>query len=295
MKPQVDDDAAVVDTARVMGVLNVTPDSFSDGGAWVDPAAAVARGREMLDEGAAVIDVGGESTRPGSSPVPEAEELHRVLPVIEALAPFATAAGARISIDTRHEEVARAAVGAGATIVNDVSASLEHVAGDLGVGWVAMHMLGEPGTMQRSPRYDDVVGEVLAFLDGAVARGRAAGVEELWIDPGIGFGKTFDHNWTLLAALDRFVATSTPVVLGASRKRFLGAALASSDGSTGPTPPDDRLEGSTTTAVWAATMGVAMIRVHDVRATVQAVTVAGSPRPSGVVTPRERPRAGGGT
>ena len=268
----------------VMGVLNVTPDSFSDGGAWPDVDAAVARGRAMLAEGADVIDVGGESTRPGAAPVPLAEELDRTVPVVAALAPDAAVTGARISIDTRHAEVAVAALEAGATIVNDVSASLDPVAAAHGAGWIAMHMQGEPPTMQDAPRYDDVVVEVLADLLDAVARGRAAGVTELWIDPGIGFGKTHHHNWQLLAGLDRFVATGIPVAVGTSRKGFLGAALAAADGTEQAPPTDDRLAGSITTAVWAATMGAAMIRVHDVRATVHAVSVAGAPRPGAVVS-----------
>jgi len=260
----------------VMGVLNVTPDSFSDGGAWADADAAVAHGRALLAEGAHVIDVGGESTRPGADPVGIGEELARVVPVLERLAPDVAAAGARLSIDTRHAEVARAAVAAGATIVNDVSASLEAVAAEAGVAWVAMHMLGTPATMQQDPRYDDVVGEVLASLVAAAERGRAAGVEDVWIDPGIGFGKTAAHNWALLAALDRFVGTGFPVAVGTSRKGFLGAAAGDADGASGPTPAGDRLEGSIATAVWAATMGAAMIRVHDVRATVTALDAAAS-------------------
>lgn len=266
-----------------MGVLNVTPDSFSDGAAWLDPDRAVAHAGELLAEGADVIDVGGESTRPGADPVDEDTEAARVLPVIERIAPLARAAGARISIDTRHEAVARAAVAAGATIVNDVSASLELVAADLGVGWVAMHRQGDPRTMQDDPRYDDVVVEVRDFLLDAAERGRTAGVSELWIDPGIGFGKTFEHNWRLLAELDALVATGIPVLLGASRKAFLGDVLGRSDGLDGPTPPEDRLEGSMTIATWAATMGVDMLRVHDVQATVHAVTVVGDTRPGTVV------------
>ena len=254
----------------VMGVLNVTPDSFSDGGAWRDADAAVTRGIEMLDVGAHVVDVGGESTRPGATEVSVDEELARVLPVIVALSGPVAAAGARLSIDTRHAEVARAAVAAGASIINDVSASLAPVAAETGAGWVAMHMQGEPGTMQSAPRYDDVVVEVRDALVAAVDDARALGVEECWIDPGIGFGKTFDHNWALLAALDRFVETGIPVAVGTSRKGFLGDARAAADGSDGPTPTDDRLEGSVTTALWAATMGAAMIRVHDVADTVLA-------------------------
>jgi dihydropteroate synthase len=265
-----------------MGVLNVTPDSFSDGGRWTSVDAAVARGRAMLEEGVAVVDVGGESTRPGAGPVPVDEELHRIMPVIEALAGEVAAAGARLSVDTRHAPVADAALGAGATILNDVSASLHEVAAERGAGWIAMHMRGEPGHMQDDPRYDDVVAEVVEHLDGAVDRGRRAGVHEIWIDPGIGFGKTADHNWALLGALDRFVATGVPVAVGASRKGFLGAVLGQSDGTPGPAAVGDRVEGSTTTALWAATMGAAMIRVHDVRATVQALSVLGEPRRSSV-------------
>jgi dihydropteroate synthase len=258
----------------VMGVLNVTPDSFSDGGEWADPDAGVRRGRALLAEGADIVDVGGESTRPGAEPVGIDVEMARVIPTIEALADEVGAAGARLSIDTRHAEVARAAIAAGASIVNDVSASLEQVVADAGAGWVAMHMRGQPRTMQDSPRYDDVVGEVRDFLVEAARRGREAGVEELWVDPGIGFGKTFDHNWALLGALDTLVATGIPVAIGSSRKGFLGAVLAVADGTDERPGPDDRLEGSITTACWAATMGAAMIRVHDVRATVAAIDAA---------------------
>jgi dihydropteroate synthase len=261
---------------QVMGVLNVTPDSFSDGGAWVDVDAAVAQGRRLLAEGAAVIDVGGESTRPGADPVGVDVELERVLPVIEVLAGDAAAAGARLSVDTRHPEVAVAALAAGASILNDISASLEAVAADADAGWVAMHMQGDPTTMQQDPSYADVVAEVLEHLLEAERRGRAAGVDEVWVDPGIGFGKTAAHNWSLLAALDRFVATGIPVLVGTSRKGFLGAALRDADGTDEAPLPHDRLEGSITTAVWAATMGAAMIRVHDVRATVVALDAATS-------------------
>lgn len=259
---------------QVMGVLNVTPDSFSDGGAWADTGSAIEHGRALLAEGARVIDVGGESTRPGAAPVGVDEELARVVPVVEGLAADVAAAGARLSVDTRQAEVARAAVAAGASIVNDISASLEGVAAETGAGWVAMHMQGDPTTMQREPRYDDVVDEVLASLLDAERRACAAGVREVWIDPGIGFGKTAAHNWALLGSLDRFVRTGIPVLVGTSRKGFLGAALRTADGGDAAPAPDDRLEGSITTAVWAATMGVAMIRVHDVRATVAAIDAA---------------------
>lgn len=269
---------------QVMGVLNVTPDSFSDGGTWLAADAAVSHGRAMLAAGADVIDVGGESTRPGAEPVGIDEELARVIPVVEALAPDVAAAGARLSVDTRHASVAGAALAAGASIVNDVSASLHEVAAAHGAGWVAMHMQGRPETMQTAPRYDDVVAEVLSFLLAASERGRRAGVDEIWIDPGIGFGKTHDHNWALLGALDRFVDSGIAVALGTSRKGFLGAALGDADGADGPVAADDRLEGSVTTAVWAATMGTAMIRVHDVPATVEALGITGPARPGAVVS-----------
>lgn len=260
----------------VMGVLNVTPDSFSDGGRWLDTDRAVAHGRAMLAEGAAVIDVGGESTRPGATPVSVDEECARVVPVIDALAADVHAAEARLSIDTRHADVAHAALAAGATILNDVSASLEQVAADASAGWIAMHMQGVPGTMQAAPHYDDVVTEVVDAVVTAAQRGQAAGVQEIWIDPGIGFGKTYADNWQLLAALAAFVATDFPVAVGTSRKAFLGAILGEADGADAPTPADDRLAGSLTTALWAATMGAAMIRVHDVRATVRALALLGA-------------------
>ena len=219
----------------------------------------------MLAEGADLIDVGGESTRPGADPVPEDEELRRVVPVIEVLA-----TEARVSVDTRHAVVAHAAIDAGASLVNDVSASLHEVAADRGVGWVAMHMQGEPRTMQQAPHYDDVVAEVCAALVGAAERAEAAGVTEIWIDPGIGFGKTADHNWTLLAHLDDLVATGWPVLVGSSRKGFLGHTLAEADGTPEPVGTDDRLAGSVATAAWAIAAGAGMVRVHDVAATVLA-------------------------
>ena len=248
----------------VMGVLNVTPDSFSDGGRWFDGRAAVEQGLAMAGEGADVVDVGGESTRPGAEPVDEAEELRRVLPVVEALA-----GRVRVSIDTAKPAVARAAVGAGATLVNDVSASLEGVAAATGAGWVAMHMQGTPRTMQHDPHYDDVVADVTAFLAGRAAAARAAGVREVWVDPGIGFGKTPGHNLTLLRHLRRLAPAGTPLVVGTSRKSFLGTL-------TGGAPVDDRLEASLATAVWAAEHGAAMVRVHDVAPTVQAMSVVGA-------------------
>jgi dihydropteroate synthase len=254
-----------------MGVVNVTPDSFSDGGLYLDHEAAITRGRAMVAAGVDVVDVGGESTRPGAAPVAVAEEVDRVVPVVAALSPLV-----RVSIDTRHAEVADRAVAAGATLVNDVSATLHEVAAHHDVGWVAMHMQGDPRTMQRDPRYDDVVDEVRSFLVARADAAVAAGVGEVWIDPGIGFGKTVEHNLALLARLDELVAIGFPVLLGTSRKRFLGQLLATADGAAGPTPPDDRLEGSLATAVWAYRAGAAMVRAHDVIATVAAArAVAG--------------------
>jgi dihydropteroate synthase len=246
-----------------MGIVNVTPDSFSDGGRYLDPEAAIAHGLQLVAEGATVIDVGGESTRPGAEEVDEAEEQRRVLPVIEALAPHV-----RVSIDTRHAAVAEAAVAAGATLINDVSASLHRVAAANGVGWVALHMLGDPRTMQKDPQYGDVVAEVRAFLLDRATQAAEAGVREVWIDPGIGFGKTQDHNLSLLKRLGELVDTGFPVVVGTSRKRFLGQL-------TGGAPVDDRLEASLATAVVAAANGAQMIRAHDVLHTVHAMRIVG--------------------
>jgi dihydropteroate synthase len=251
-----------------MGVLNVTPDSFSDGGLFLDVDAAVAHGVQMMDEGADVVDVGGASTRPGSVQPTEDEELARVVPVIEALAPLGRA---RVSVDTMTANVARAAVAAGATLINDVSASLWPVAADTGVGWVAMHMRGAPATMQADPHYDDVVGEVLAYLTERAEAATAAGIGEVWIDPGFGFGKSVAHNLELLAKLDAFCASPYPVLVGLSRKSTLGTLTPNPDGSV--PPPDDRLEASIAAAVWAMTKGVGMVRVHDVAATVAAVRI----------------------
>ncbi|MCY3862616.1 MAG: dihydropteroate synthase [bacterium] len=254
----------------VMGIVNVTPDSFSDGARFSSPEAAVARGRKLFDEGASVVDVGGESTRPGADPVPVEEELARVVDVVAGLAPYG-----RVSIDTTKPEVARAAAAAGADILNDVSASLHEVAAELNVTWIAVHRQGTPATMQIAPQYDDVVAEVRDFLAKAVERGRAAGVPEVWVDPGIGFGKTTSHNLELLANLRQFATLGAPVVLGASRKRFIGELHAVSDG-TGleEVPTDDRLEGSLAAAAWAFAQGVSVMRVHDVTATVGAMKVA---------------------
>lgn len=251
-----------------MGVLNVTPDSFSDGGRFLDVDAAVAHGIEMIEQGADVLDIGGASTRPGSQPPSVDEELARVVPVVERLARDGRA---RVSIDTMTAEVARAAVGAGATLVNDVSASLWSVAAETGAGWVAMHMQGSPATMQADPHYDDVVAEVRAFLLDRAEAGASAGVGEIWIDPGFGFGKTVAHNVALLTHVDAFCSTSYPVMIGISRKGFLGRLTPNADGTI--PEASDRLEPSIAGAVWAVTKGVGMVRVHDVGATVAAVRV----------------------
>jgi dihydropteroate synthase len=254
-----------------MGVLNVTPDSFFDGGRYEDPDAAVAHGLEMVAQGADVIDVGGESSRPGATAVGEDEELRRVVPVIERLA-----GRARLSIDTVKPAVARAAVAAGATLINDVSGTLWPVAAECGVGWVAMHRQGTPADMQRDPHYDDVVTEVREHLLGLVDEARRAGVEEVWADPGIGFGKTVAHNLSLLAHLDSLVAAAgdagASVLVGTSNKWFLGL-LAS--GGADALPPAERAEGTIASSTWAMTQGAGMIRVHDVVAGVQAARLVG--------------------
>ncbi|MGI8757222.1 MAG: dihydropteroate synthase [Acidimicrobiales bacterium] len=255
----------------VMGIVNVTPDSFSDGGQFFAADDAIAHGLTLVAEGAAVIDVGGASSRPGATPVDEATEVARVLPVVAALATHV-----RVSVDTTKAAVAHAAIDAGATLVNDIGASLAPVAAERGVGWVAMHMQGEPGTMQAAPHYADVVAEVTAFLATTAAAARHAGVDEIWIDPGIGFGKSAEHNWALLGALGDLVATGWPVLVGASRKAFLGSALAAADGADGQVGAHDRLEGSVATATWAALQGVAMVRAHDVGATVAALDAVGA-------------------
>jgi dihydropteroate synthase len=251
-----------------MGVLNVTPDSFSDGGQWLDRRAAIDHGRRMLAAGADIIDVGGESTRPGATTVSEAEELRRVLPVVEALAPEAT-----VSVDTRKEAVARAAVAAGARLINDVSATLWPVAAETGAGWVAMHMPADPSVMQQHANYNDVVVEVRDYLVERATRARAAGVAEVWIDPGIGFGKTARHNLLLLKHLDVLVDTGWPVLVGTSRKSFLGQ-LSAGPGEA-PTPPSDRLEATVATTTWAMVQGADMVRVHDVEPAAQAAGLVG--------------------
>lgn len=256
---------------RVMGIVNVTPDSFSDGGQLETAAAAIAHGLRLVQQGADILDVGGESTRPGAQPVAETEELDRVVPVIAGLR---ARWDGPISIDTLKPAVARAAVGAGATMWNDVSAlgaspDSPVVAAGLGCDVVLMHMQGEPQTMQTDPRYGDVVGEVSDTLVQRATAAMAAGVarERIWLDPGIGFGKTLDHNLALIRQLDALTATGFPVLFGASRKRMIQALDASA------TDPLDRLGGSLALALAAARQGASIIRVHDVRETVQALEV----------------------
>lgn len=248
----------------VMGVLNTTPDSFSDGGSWGTIDRAVAHAEIMISEGAHLIDIGGESTRPGAHPVERTEELRRVLPVIERLAGRCV-----MSIDTAKADVADAALSAGAHVINDISASLEHVAGVHRAGWIAMHMQGEPRTMQENPIYDDVVAEVADSLAEYQRRGAAAGVERLWVDPGYGFGKTTNHNLTLLRDLEIMTTVGTHIAIGVSRKRFIGQVHALSDGVESVGTPD-RLEGSVLAAVWSWQAGAHIVRAHDVRATAAA-------------------------
>jgi dihydropteroate synthase len=251
----------------IMGVVNVTPDSFSDGGAFDDDLAAIAHGRRLIAEGAAIVDVGGESTRPGAGPVPVEEELERVIPVVEGIS------GAQISIDTMKLEVAEKALDAGASYVNDVTAfrhepEMAALVADRGVDCCLMHMLGEPRTMQDDPRYDDVVDDVKAFLVERMAFAVKAGVREerIQLDPGIGFGKTLEHNLELLRRIDELVALGRPLVIGTSRKSFLGK-LTGRDVT-------ERTYATVATNVIAFERGARVFRVHDVAATRDALEVA---------------------
>jgi dihydropteroate synthase len=253
----------------VMGVVNVTPDSFSDGGVNLETAAAVAAARRMLDEGAAIVDVGGESTRPGSDGVSAEEELRRIVPVLEALR------GVPVSIDTSKAEVARAALELGAELVNDVTAlradpELAEVVAGADAYLCLMHMQGEPRTMQRSPQYDDVASDVAAFLEERLEVAIAAGIAEdrICLDPGIGFGKTVEHNFELVRRLDVLLALGRPVLVGFSRKSSLGRLLGDPSATTGP------LSASVAAAVVAYERGATILRVHDVREHVEALTVA---------------------
>jgi dihydropteroate synthase len=264
-------DTPAVGLPLIMGVVNVTPDSFSDGGLFLDADAAVEHGLRLVDEGADILDVGGESTRPGAEPVSEEEERERVLPVVERLA---RDAGARLSIDTTKLAVARAALDAGATLVNDVSAfrfdpGMAALVAETGAGCCLMHMLGEPRTMQEDPRYDDVVSDVKAFLEERLAFAVSEGIDEerVWLDPGIGFGKTVEHNLDLLRRLDEIVAIGRPVVVGTSRKSFLGKLVGGRD-------EHQRLPGTIATNVLALERGASVFRVHDVAQNADALAVA---------------------
>jgi dihydropteroate synthase len=255
----------------IMGVVNVTPDSFSDGGAFDDELAAVAHARRLVSEGAAIVDVGGESTRPGADPVPPEEELHRVLPVIEGIADLRLPV--QISIDTMKLAVAERAVAAGASYVNDVTAfrhepELAGFVADQGLDCCLMHMLGDPRTMQQDPRYDDVVSDIKAFLEERMTAAVAAGVaeERIQLAPGIGFGKTLEHNLELLRRLDELAALGRPLVIGTSRKSFLGK-LTGRDVT-------ERAYATAATSVLAYERGARVFRVHDVAATADALAVA---------------------
>jgi len=252
-----------------MGVLNVTPDSFSDGGRYRDPEDAVRRAIAMAEAGADLIDIGGESTRPGSDPVPVPDEIDRVVPVIKRLA---AEIDVPLSVDTRRAEVARAALDVGAEIVNDVTAGSDPAMFDAvvasGAGVVLMHMQGEPKTMQVSPHYDDVVRDVRDFLADRVERAVDAEVsrDRICIDPGIGFGKSLQHNLLLLRHIDALFDIGRPVLVGPSRKAFIGRLLGIED-------PDDRMEGTAGAVSWLAARGVHLVRVHDVREMVRVVRV----------------------
>jgi dihydropteroate synthase len=255
---------------RIMGIVNVTPDSFSDGGEWFERDPAIAHGRRLVEEGASILDVGGESTRPFSDPVSEDEERARVVPVIAAL----SETGAQLSIDTMKLAVARAALDAGATYVNDVTAfrhepALAGLVAERGCDCCLMHMLGDPRTMQVDPRYDDVVSEIKAFLEERAAFAVAEGIaeERISVDPGIGFGKTVAHNLELLRRLEEFASLGFTVVIGTSRKGFLGQL-------TGRDDPHQRVAATVATNVLALERGATVFRVHDVAATADALTVA---------------------
>jgi dihydropteroate synthase len=260
----------------LMGVLNVTPDSFSDGGRFLDPSAAIDHGLRMIAEGAEILDIGGESTRPHATPVAEEEEKRRVIPVIQGLI---RQARVPISIDTMKPGVAEAALDAGVSVVNDVAAhriddSLWRTVARFGAGYVAMHMQGTPQTMQQAPHYEDVVGEIEEFFGDRLDRLGACGVgrEQVILDPGIGFGKTQAHNLEVLRHLRRFQRWNRPVLLGISRKSLIGQL-------TDTKAPEDRLAGSLVGAAWGRWNGVQLIRTHDVSATRRALTMADAIQP----------------
>jgi len=261
----------------VMGVLNVTPDSFSDGGQWLDPRAAIRHGEAMAEQGASIIDVGGESTRPGAEPVPEDEELRRVLPVIEGLI---GRVDAPISVDTRKPAVARRAVDAGAVILNDTAgegsdAAIDAIAADTGVAIVVMHSRGTPATMRSLTEYDDVVSHVGAFLARRAEELQATGVDRdsIVIDPGFGFAKNPEQNLAVLYRLEEIVALGYPVLVGTSRKSFIGQIL--------DLPVEQRVEGTIATVVWSIAAGARIVRVHDVEPTMRAIRMAEAIRDAG--------------
>ena len=254
----------------VMGILNVTPDSFSDGGMYLAPESAVARGLQMIAEGADILDVGGESSRPGAAPVSEEEELKRVVPVVARLA---GGKGALVSVDTCKARVAREAVGAGASIINDISAmrfdpAMSGVAAETGAGVILMHMQGTPRDMQENPSYTDLFGEITAFLRGRMDAVRSAGVAEeaVVLDPGIGFGKTVEHNLEIIRGLGRFKPLGRPLLAGPSRKSFIGAVL--------DLPAGERLEGTAAAVAMAVANGADIVRVHDVKEMIRAARMA---------------------
>ncbi len=264
-----------------MGIVNVTPDSFSDGGLYLDAGAAVAHAELLAREGADILDVGGESTRPGAEPVSAQEELRRVLPVVEGIAAIYSPERPQISIDTSKASVASAALAAGASLVNDVSAlradpEMAAVVAASGAECCLMHMLGDPRTMQRDPRYSDVVDEVLAFLSERLAAAVGAGISEelIVLDPGIGFGKTVAHNLELLDRLDELTALGRPLVVGTSRKSFLARVLEGAGGSASADAPEGRLAGTIATNVLALERGARIFRVHDVAPVRDALAVA---------------------
>lgn len=259
-------DAALGRAPGIMGVVNVTPDSFSDGGRYFDASAAIERGHALAAMGADIIDVGGESSRPGAKAVSAEEELRRVIPVVSELSK-----SYRVSVDTFKPEVAARAVEAGATLVNDISATLAGVAAEYRVGWVAMHMQGSPQTMQRRPHYHDVVAEVFTYLEEKIDWARQLGVRDIWIDPGIGFGKSFSHNLQLLAGFDKLTQLGVPVLVGTSRKAFLGRIAKASTGLD--VPPSGRTVASVASCAWCYTHGATMMRVHDVAETKELLTL----------------------
>ena len=253
-------DRAVGCSQGIMGILNVTPDSFSDGGRFFDAGVAIERGHQLVKLGADIIDIGGESSRPGAAPVPIEEELRRIIPVITELSK-----SYRVSVDTFKPEVAAKAAAAGATLINDISATLAPVAAEYGIGWVAMHMQGSPQTMQHDPLYHDVVQEVYDYLAEKVNWASDLGITDIWIDPGIGFGKNFAHNLTLLNGLGKMTELGVPMLVGTSRKAFLGTIAKVSTGTE--VPPVMRTEVSVSSCTWCYLHGATMMRVHDVAET----------------------------